>query len=53
VFSVLKQIIYFGAKPYFSKDYNGLLKSFIGSYEQPQKEFPKDKFGWRGDLRGL
>lgn len=52
VFSVLKQIIYFGEKPYTSKDYNGLLKSFIDSYEQLQKEFPKDKFGWEGDIKG-
>jgi hypothetical protein len=52
VFSVLKQIIYFGEKPYASKDYNGLLKSFIDSYEQLQKEFPNDKFGWEGDIKG-
>jgi hypothetical protein len=50
VFSVLKQIIYFGEKPYTSKDYNGLLKSFIDSYEQLQKKFPQDKLGWQGDI---
>jgi hypothetical protein len=52
VFSVLKLIIYFGEKPYTSKDYNGLLKLFIDSYEQLQKECPQDKFGWEGDIKG-
>jgi hypothetical protein len=36
VFSVLKELIYFGEKPYASTDYR-LLNSFIGSYEQLQK----------------
>jgi hypothetical protein len=52
VFSVLKEIIYFGEKPYTSTDYNGLLDSFIGSYEQLQKDFPKDVFGWEADIEG-
>jgi hypothetical protein len=33
VFSVLKEIVYFGEKPYTSTDYAGLLASFIDSYE--------------------
>ncbi|MFV5701565.1 PdaC/SigV domain-containing protein [Flavobacterium sp. XS2P12] len=52
VFSVLKEIIYFGEKPYTSTNYNGLLTSFIGSYEKIQKEFPNDKFGWEADIEG-
>lgn len=52
VFSVLKEIIYFGEKPYTSSDYNGLLTSFIGSYEKLQKEFPKDTFGWEAEIEG-
>ena len=52
VFSVLKEIIYFGEKPYASTDYNGLLTSFIGSYEKLQKDFPKDTFGWEGEIEG-
>jgi hypothetical protein len=31
VFSVLKEIVYFGGKPYTSTDYAGLLASFIDS----------------------
>ena len=52
VFSVLKEIIYFGEKPYASTDYDGLLTSFIGSYEKLQKDFPKDTFGWEGEIEG-
>jgi hypothetical protein len=52
VFSVLKEIIYFGDKPYISTNYNGLLTSFIDSYEKLQKEFPKDTFGWEGKIEG-
>lgn len=52
VFSVLKEIIYFGEKPYTSTNYDGLLTSFIGSYEKLQKEFPNDKFGWEADIEG-
>ncbi|HEX9152601.1 MAG TPA: DUF4163 domain-containing protein, partial [Flavobacterium sp.] len=52
VFSVLKEIIYFGEKPYTSTNYNGLLLSFIDSYEKLQKEFPNDTFGWEGKVEG-
>lgn len=52
VFSVLKEIVYFGEKPYSAKDYTSLLTSFIGSYEKLQKEFPNDKFGWEADIEG-
>lgn len=52
VFSVLKEIIYFGEKPYTSTNYDGLLTSFIDSYEKLQKEFPNDKFGWEADIEG-
>lgn len=51
VFSVMKEIIYFGEKPYTAKDYNELLTSFIGSYEKLQKDFPNDKFGWEADVK--
>lgn len=52
VFSVLKEIIYFGEKPYAATDYKGLLNSFIGSYEKLQKDFPKDTFGWEAEIEG-
>jgi len=52
VFSVLKEIVYFGEKPYTSKDYDGLLTAFIGSYEKLKTEFPKDEFGWEAKIEG-
>jgi hypothetical protein len=52
VFFVLKELIYFGEKPYPSTDYNGLVNSFIGSYEQLQKEYPKEAFNWEAEIEG-
>jgi hypothetical protein len=52
VFSVLKEIIYFGEKPYTSTDYDGLVNSFIDSYEQLRKEYPKDVLGWEAAIEG-
>lgn len=53
VFSVVKEIIYFGEKPYTSTDYQGLLDSFIDSYDDMKKDFPKDIFGWEGKIEGI
>jgi hypothetical protein len=52
VFSILKEIVYFGDKPYESTDYNDLTASFIGSYEEMHKKFPDDKFGWEAKIEG-
>ena len=52
VFAVVRSIIYFGEKPYTGTDYKTLLYSFIGSYEDMKKEFPKDTFGWEAKLEG-
>ncbi len=52
VFAVVKEIIYFGEKPYTSKDYQGLLQSFISSYDELKTEFPEDTFGWEGKVEG-
>ncbi|NMH26625.1 DUF3298 and DUF4163 domain-containing protein [Flavobacterium silvaticum] len=52
VFSVLKQIIYFGEKPYDAKDYKGLVTDFMASYEKTQRDNPDDLFGWEGEVTG-
>jgi hypothetical protein len=52
VFSVLKEIIFFGEKPYEATSYKTLLSSFIASYEQMKQEHPEDTFGWEGDVNG-
>lgn len=52
IFSVVREIIYFGEKPYPSTDYQGLLDSFIGSYDEMKTKYPKDTFGWEGKIEG-
>ena len=50
VFAVLKEIVYFGEKPYAATNYNDLTTSFIESYEKLHKEFPNDSFGWEAKI---
>lgn len=52
VFAVVKEIIYFGEKPYEGKNYAELLRSFITSYDELKTDFPKDTFGWDGKVEG-
>lgn len=52
VFLAIKEIIYLDKKPLTSNTYPPLLESFIGSYEKLQKDFPKDTFGWEGQIEG-
>jgi hypothetical protein len=52
IFGVVKGIIYFGEKPYTGRDYKSLLYSFIGSFEDMNKEFPEDTFGWKAKIKG-
>lgn len=50
VFSVVKEIIYFGEEPYKSTDYQGLLDSFIASYDEMKTKNPKEIFGWEAKI---
>lgn len=52
VFSVVRDIIYFGEKPYPSTDYQGILDSFIASYDEMKQKNPKEIFGWEGKIEG-
>lgn len=52
VFSVLKEIVYFGEKPYEATTYDGLTKAFIDSYEALQKDFPGETMGWEATVSG-
>jgi hypothetical protein len=49
VFSVLKEIVYFGEKPYTSTDY-GLLASLL--IPMKLQKFPNDTFGWEAKIEG-
>lgn len=50
IFSVVRSIVYFGEKPSDAKDYQGVLNSFIGAYDDLHKKFPKDTFGWEAKV---
>ena len=52
VFSVVKEIVYFGENPSKSNDYKTLAQSFIESYEEMHKKFPTETFGWEGKIKG-
>lgn len=52
VFSVMKEIIVFGEKPYAAKDVPSLLTQYIASYEKLQKETPDERIGWEAKVEG-
>lgn len=52
VFAVVREIIFFDQDSSKVTDYKSLSKSFIASYEEMHKKFPKDTFGWEGKIIG-
>lgn len=52
VFSVLKEIVYFGENPYPATTVQELADAFIGSYETLKNDFPEDAFGWEAKIEG-
>ena len=53
IFGVLRQIIFFGEKPYDAANYEDLMASFIGSYEELKKKFPQDEMvPWEAKVKG-
>ncbi|MBF4517280.1 DUF3298 and DUF4163 domain-containing protein [Flavobacterium sp. ANB] len=52
IFSVIKEIVYFGENPLKVKDYETLTNSFIASYEEMHKKFPTETYGWEGKIKG-
>jgi hypothetical protein len=48
----MREILYFGEKPYDASTYDGLLADFMASYEKLQSENPSDTFGWEGKAEG-
>lgn len=52
VFSVVKEIVYFGEKPLNAKDFKTLTTAFITSYEETHKKFPGETFGWEAKIKG-
>lgn len=52
VFSVIKEIVFFGEDSTKVNDYQSLSKSFIASYEEMREKFPNDTFGWEAKIIG-
>ncbi|KRD62614.1 hypothetical protein ASE40_02145 [Flavobacterium sp. Root935] len=52
VFSVIKEIVFFGEDSTQVNDYKSLSKSFIASYEEMRQKFPNDTFGWEAKIIG-
>ena len=50
IFNTAREIIFFGEKPYNATNYDDLMASFIQSYEELKKEFPKEALGWEGTI---
>nr|WP_315221202.1 DUF4163 domain-containing protein [uncultured Flavobacterium sp.] len=52
ILAVLQEIVYFGENPSEAKNYTTLASSFIASYEEMNKKFPDETFGWEAKISG-
>lgn len=53
IFNTVRGIVYFGEKPSDAKDYEGVMSTFIKSYEDLRKQFPKEKMApWEAKING-
>ena len=53
VFNTVRGIVYFGETPYKAANYEDLMASFMGSYEELKKEFPDDVMtGFEAKING-
>lgn len=53
IFNTVRGIVYFGEKPTNGKTYEEVMASFIKSYEDLRKDFPKEKMApWEAKING-
>lgn len=52
VLNTVREIVYFGEKPYDVADYKALSKAFMGSYEEMKKTYPEETLGWMAEIKG-
>jgi len=52
IFRTIRSIVYFGEKPTDATSYQELMNSFIGSYDELAKKFPKDAMAWEAKIKG-
>ncbi len=50
IFETAREIIYYGEKPYNASSYDDLTTSFIASYEDLKKKYPKEALDWEGSI---
>lgn len=51
VMRAMKEIIFFGEKPFASTSYPQLAADFVQAYRELKKEFPRDNFGFEADVK--
>jgi len=52
IFRTVRSIVYFGEKPTDATSYQELMNSFIESYDELAKKFPKDAMAWEAKVKG-
>lgn len=53
IFNTVRGIVYFGEQPTTGKTYEEIMASFIKSYEDLRKDFPKEKMApWEAKING-
>ena len=52
IFRTVRSIVYFGEKPTDATSYQELMTSFIESYDELAKKFPKDAMAWEAKIKG-
>ena len=52
IFRTIRNIVYFGEQPTDAKSYDELMTSFINSYDELAKKFPKDAMSWEAKIKG-
>lgn len=52
VFDVIKELVYVNEIPIAENDYQGLVHSFITTFESSKEEYPDSTFGWDAKIEG-
>lgn len=52
VFNKVRNIVYFGEKPYKGTSYEQIINSFIASYDDLVKKFPEEAIPWAAVIKG-
>lgn len=53
VFNTVRNIVYFGEKPYNGASYGQIISSFIASYDDLVRKFPEEAMPWAAIINGI